>query len=348
MATRMQQRRGTAAQWAAANPVLTDGEVGYEKDTGVVKVGNGTSNWNQLSPILGSSYLPLLGKAADADRLDGLDSTSFAKTTETSPTSATRLLSNNWGPVTAFPALSAGVRPGDTCLRTDIGTNGSFWTYSGNGSQGSVGWVVDDTIVCTSTTRPAATLYKGLRIYETDTASTWVSAGTVWLPMSPMACYGKLWRSMGFSGNMAANQQYAMILDQHRLAGGFTAQHDTSANAWNNFFGNALIVPLDGFYRIDFRGYATSGPTPYDVVQWVGRNRAGVADVTVISNPYYKETGNDRAPMASDVVPLKAGDKLACQSQTYVTGPNYYGRDEVAGAALIVTYQAPLLGAAPF
>lgn len=82
MATRMQQRRGTAAQWAAANPVLADGEVGYEKDTGIVKVGNGSSTWNTLTPILGSQYLPVLGTAYDSDRLDGLDSTAFVKTAD--------------------------------------------------------------------------------------------------------------------------------------------------------------------------------------------------------------------------------------------------------------------------
>ena len=29
MATRMQQRRGTAAQWTSANPVLNAGEMGW-------------------------------------------------------------------------------------------------------------------------------------------------------------------------------------------------------------------------------------------------------------------------------------------------------------------------------
>ena len=53
MAIRMQQRRGTAAQWAAANgglgPVLAAGEIGFETDTGKFKMGNGSSTWNSLS-----------------------------------------------------------------------------------------------------------------------------------------------------------------------------------------------------------------------------------------------------------------------------------------------------------
>jgi hypothetical protein len=43
MATRMQQRRGTAADWAAANPVLMDGEIGFETDTHMIRVGDGVN-----------------------------------------------------------------------------------------------------------------------------------------------------------------------------------------------------------------------------------------------------------------------------------------------------------------
>jgi hypothetical protein len=48
MATRMQQRRGLAAQWNAANPVLAAGEIGFETDTNKFKMGNGTSTWSSL------------------------------------------------------------------------------------------------------------------------------------------------------------------------------------------------------------------------------------------------------------------------------------------------------------
>ena len=49
MATRMQQRRGTAAQWTAANPTLAAGEIGFETDTNQFKIGNGSSAWSALS-----------------------------------------------------------------------------------------------------------------------------------------------------------------------------------------------------------------------------------------------------------------------------------------------------------
>lgn len=48
MATRMQQRRGTAAQWTSANPVLNAGEMGWESDTNKFKIGDGTNHWADL------------------------------------------------------------------------------------------------------------------------------------------------------------------------------------------------------------------------------------------------------------------------------------------------------------
>ena len=46
--TRMQQRRGTEAQWVDANPVLASGEVAVNLTNGFVKVGDGFSTWEEL------------------------------------------------------------------------------------------------------------------------------------------------------------------------------------------------------------------------------------------------------------------------------------------------------------
>ena len=59
MSVRIQFRRGTAAEWTAANPVLAEGELGIELDTDFIKIGDGTTAWNSLSynspPSYGSS-----------------------------------------------------------------------------------------------------------------------------------------------------------------------------------------------------------------------------------------------------------------------------------------------------
>ena len=48
MAVKIQFRRDTAAAWTSANPILSQGEAGYEYDTGRFKVGNGLTPWNSL------------------------------------------------------------------------------------------------------------------------------------------------------------------------------------------------------------------------------------------------------------------------------------------------------------
>lgn len=49
MAFKIQLRRGTAAQWTAANPILAAGEVGIITDEDKLKVGDGTTAWNSLA-----------------------------------------------------------------------------------------------------------------------------------------------------------------------------------------------------------------------------------------------------------------------------------------------------------
>ena len=67
MATRMQQRRGTAAQWTAANPILAAGEIGFETDTSKFKMGNGSSTWSALQYFANAAEL-----AAIVDGAPGL------------------------------------------------------------------------------------------------------------------------------------------------------------------------------------------------------------------------------------------------------------------------------------
>lgn len=55
MATRMQQRRGTAAQWTSSNPILNVAELGYETDTNKFKIGDGTNHWGDLDYFVDSN-----------------------------------------------------------------------------------------------------------------------------------------------------------------------------------------------------------------------------------------------------------------------------------------------------
>jgi hypothetical protein len=42
---KIQMRRGTAAEWSAANPILAQGELAFETDTRVTKIGDGATGY---------------------------------------------------------------------------------------------------------------------------------------------------------------------------------------------------------------------------------------------------------------------------------------------------------------
>ena len=52
MAVQIQLRRDSAANWTAANPTLAQGEVGYETNTGKLKIGDGATAWTALDYFL--------------------------------------------------------------------------------------------------------------------------------------------------------------------------------------------------------------------------------------------------------------------------------------------------------
>lgn len=49
MSVVIQLRRGLASEWTSSNPILAEGELALETDTGKFKAGNGTQHWNDLS-----------------------------------------------------------------------------------------------------------------------------------------------------------------------------------------------------------------------------------------------------------------------------------------------------------
>ena len=49
MANRIQLRRDTTLNWANVNPILSDGEMGYDINTNEIRIGDGSTNWNGLS-----------------------------------------------------------------------------------------------------------------------------------------------------------------------------------------------------------------------------------------------------------------------------------------------------------
>lgn len=72
--TKIQLRRDTASNFTSKNPILAEGEAGFEIDTNKLKVGNGTSPWNELDYLAGEgggSSIDAYTKAEVEKLLDG-------------------------------------------------------------------------------------------------------------------------------------------------------------------------------------------------------------------------------------------------------------------------------------
>jgi len=79
MASQIQLRRDTAANWTSSAAVLAQGEAGLETDTGKVKFGDGTTAWASL-PYFSNSFTvsqitDLTATAAELNVLDGITAT---------------------------------------------------------------------------------------------------------------------------------------------------------------------------------------------------------------------------------------------------------------------------------
>ena len=91
MATRMQQRRGTASQWTSANPVLNAGEMGWESDTNKFKIGDGTNHWDDLDYFsdINSTVNPAFGTSIT---FEGATADSYETTLEVTDPTADRTI----------------------------------------------------------------------------------------------------------------------------------------------------------------------------------------------------------------------------------------------------------------
>lgn len=133
MSQRIQVRRGTAAQWTAANPTLAAGEFGLDTDSGRVKIGDGAALWSAL-PYLGQTTqvteLTQLRKSSD-QTLPSFAYTAIAWQTEDYDTLSLHDPATN---PTRVTASRAGVYEFSGMVVIDAGTGPFYLQYHKNGT----------------------------------------------------------------------------------------------------------------------------------------------------------------------------------------------------------------------
>jgi hypothetical protein len=144
MATRMQQRRGTAAQWISTNggdgPILNAGEIGFESDTGKFKIGDGVNHWIDLEYFINAAAIETDIEGAISDTEKGaangvatLDSN--AKLTSSQLPDIAQVTVHAVANQAARLALS--VQPGDIAIQSD---NGQTYVLSASPASTNGNW----------------------------------------------------------------------------------------------------------------------------------------------------------------------------------------------------------------
>jgi len=143
MATRMQQRRGTAAQWTSANPVLNAGEIGWESDTNKFKIGDGTNHWadidyfadinSTVNPAFGTSII-FEGATADSYETTLQVTDPTADRTVTIPDATTTLVGTDTTQTLTNKTIALGSNTvsGTTAQFNSALTDGDFATLAGS------------------------------------------------------------------------------------------------------------------------------------------------------------------------------------------------------------------------
>ena len=151
----IQIRRGTASQWTSADPTLSIGEFGYETDTGLLKIGDGSTSWASLQyTIAAASITNVLNRVPLRDSSDGgfqmgtltanaIDVnqgtlTNFRPTTNTQSGTTYTLVSADMGKLIWFTSNSAitltipsGLPTGFNCMFMQTGSGQVTWSASG-------------------------------------------------------------------------------------------------------------------------------------------------------------------------------------------------------------------------
>lgn len=136
MADKIQIRRDTPTAWTLANPVLADGELGYERGTRRVKAGDGVTPWNDLGYWSGE-------KGDKGDKGDFLGITDLMGTSTTSldvsigVKTLTATIGKSWRPG-MFVMLSANTAPENYIVGQIAAYNSATGAMTCNISTGGV------------------------------------------------------------------------------------------------------------------------------------------------------------------------------------------------------------------
>lgn len=150
MAIQILWRRDTSSNWTSSNPVLAQGEPGFETNTGKYKIGDGSTSWNSLSyPTISGASQALAALFTDQPSGNDPSPPAAGKMTLYAKSIAGRMMTKQIGPSGVATSLQPFI------ARNKVG----YWAPSGNATTlpGIFGYTPPTTVGTTTAAAVATT-----------------------------------------------------------------------------------------------------------------------------------------------------------------------------------------------
>ena len=284
MANRIQLRRDTTANWNSVDPVLADGEPGYDIVTNELRIGNGSNTWSQLSAntISGGGGVP-------TDIYNSVGSATVGSSGQTwqfSGSDGVLTLPRNSYLETSDANLKIG-SPGNVTIRSNASTVGGThtWTFdtSGNLTLPTNGEVIlsgtNSILSAGGTTLLGG--YSQVTNYYSTLGVKYAGAGTQFgMTLQPTADNTTAIQFLNAAGNSVGNiTQTSSTVKFTGDGSGLSNVAIKTTGSWTVTTGSAtysFTVPQTGTYTMWVRGTCDNGIITWNATATVTNNNVPV------------------------------------------------------------------------